>query len=205
VSPFLRAVLIGLSIAAPVGPIGVLCIRRSLAEGARAGFASGLGAASADAVYGSLAAFGLTAVSQYLIEQQGPIRLVGGLILLVVGSRAFLAAPIEGIGGPEPLAASGIPAAYASAFALTITNPMTIVSFAAVFAGLGLDVVRGDYAAAAVLVLGVFTGSVLWWLTLSSVAGLLRRRIGVGALRWINRASGIVIAVFGISILMSLL
>jgi threonine/homoserine/homoserine lactone efflux protein len=198
-------VLIGLSIAAPVGPIGVLCIRRSLAEGARAGFASGLGAASADAVYGSLAAFGLTAVSQYLIEQQSLIRLVGGLILLVVGLRAFLAAPIEPIGGPEPSAASGLPAAYASAFALTITNPMTIVSFAAVFAGLGLDVARGDYAAAAVLVLGVFAGSVLWWLTLSSVAGLLRRRIGLGALRWINRASGIVIAVFGISVLVSLL
>jgi len=205
VTPFLQAVAIGLSIAAPVGPIGVLCIRRSLANGTRAGFVSGLGAASADAVYGSLAAFGLTAVSGYLIEQQNLIQLVGGLILCALGMRAFLAAPIDSAAEAESLSPAGLPAAYASAFALTITNPMTILSFTAVFAGLGLNLTQRDYAAAVTLVLGVFMGSILWWLTLSSLAGLLRHRIGPGALRWINRASGLVIVAFGVSVLAALL
>jgi len=205
VTPFLQAVAIGLSIAAPVGPIGVLCIRRSLANGTRAGFVSGLGAASADAVYGSLAAFGLTAVSGYLIEQQNLIQLVGGLILCALGMRAFLAAPVDSGAEAESLSPAGLPAAYASAFALTITNPMTILSFTAVFAGLGLNLTQRDYAAAVTLVLGVFMGSILWWLTLSSLAGLLRHRIGPGALRWINRASGLVIVAFGVSVLAALL
>ena len=204
-TPFLQAVAIGLSIAAPVGPIGVLCIRRSLANGTRAGFVSGLGAAFADAVYGSLAAFGLTAVSGYLIEQQNLIQLVGGLILCALGMRAFLAAPIDSAAEAESLSPAGLPAAYASAFALTITNPMTILSFTAVFAGLGLNLTQRDYAAAVTLVLGVFMGSILWWLTLSSLAGLLRHRIGPGALRWINRASGLVIVAFGVSVLAALL
>jgi threonine/homoserine/homoserine lactone efflux protein len=204
-SPFLRAVVIGFSIAAPVGPIGVLCIRRSLTRGARAGFVSGLGAASADAVYGSLAAFGLTAISQWLVDQQGPIRLVGGLFLCVLGLRALFAQPIETFGDHGVSEPSGLPAAYVSTFALTITNPMTIVSFAAVFAGLGLDVGQDGFSSALTLVLGVFGGSALWWLTLSGVSGLLRHRLGSNALRWINRISGAIIAAFGLSVLVTLL
>ena len=204
-SSFLRAVVIGFSIAAPVGPIGVLCIRRSLTRGARAGFASGLGAASADAVYGSLAAFGMTAISQWLVDQQGPIRLVGGLFLCVLGLRALFAAPTESLGDEGVNEPSGLPAAYASTFALTITNPMTIVSFAAVFAGLGLDVGQDGFSSCLTLVLGVFGGSALWWLTLSGVTGLLRHRLGSSALRWINRISGAIIAAFGISVLVTLL
>ena len=204
-NPFLRAVVIGLSIAAPVGPIGVLCIRRSLADGPRAGFASGLGAASADAVYGSIAAFGLTALSSYLVEQQTAIRLVGAFFLLALGLRTLLAAPVEQTSVVEPPSRGGLAAAYASTFALTITNPMTILSFAAVFAGLGLEADRSTLTAPFTLVLGVFAGSALWWLTLSSVAGSLRHRLGSGVLRWINRVSGVVIVAFGISVLATLL
>src|SRR5881409_981452 len=132
---FVRGVAIGFSIAAPVGPIGVLCIRRTLAEGRLCGFASGLGAATADAVYGCVAGFGLTAVSNLLVSQQTWLRLIGGLFLCYLGVKSFFAGPAQTAAAPKSGALAG---AYASTFLLTLTNPMTILSFAAVFAGLGL-------------------------------------------------------------------
>ncbi len=196
-----RGLLIGMAIAAPVGPIGVLCIRRTLAEGRPVGFVSGLGAASADAVYGSVAAFGLTAVSGALIASQFWLRLVGGLFLLVLGLRTFRAPVAD---RPAAAGGRGLLGAYASTFALTLTNPMTILSFAAVFAGLGIAGARGDYLQAAGLVAGVFLGSATWWLALSQGVGLLRNRLGANAFRWINRLSGVVIFVFGVVALASL-
>lgn len=202
VSLFLRGFLIGLAIAAPVGPIGVLCIRRTLADGRPVGFVSGLGAASADAVYGSVAAFGLTAVSGALIAYQFGLRLVGGLFLLVLGVRTFAAPVAE---RPATAGGRGLAGAYASTFVLTLTNPMTILSFAAVFAGLGIVAAQSDYGRAAALVAGVFLGSAAWWLTLSLGVGLLRTRLGPGTFRWINRLSGAVIFAFGLAALASLL
>ena len=198
----LRGIIIGFSIAAPVGPIGVLCIRRTLAEGRLFGFASGLGAATADAIYGCVAGFGLTFVSSLLIGQQAWIRLIGGLFLCYLGVRTLLAEPAEqsiSIGG------SGLLGAYGSTFFLTLTNPMTIISFTAVFAGLGVGSASGDYGSAAVLVLGVFIGSGLWWLLLSGIAGAFRARFSMQALRWVNRISGVVVAGFGVMALLSLL
>lgn len=194
-SLLLRGLVVGFSIAAPVGPIGVLCIRRTLTSGRATGFASGLGAATADAIYGCLAGFGLTFISSLLISQQGWLRLLGGLFLCYLGVKTLLSRPAE-----RPATASGasLLAAYASTFLLTLTNPLTIFSFLGVFAGLGLANTGGDYAAAAVLVLGVFVGSALWWLLLSGGVGLFRARIGVGALRWVNRVSGAVITAFGL-------
>lgn len=197
---FCKGIVIGFSIAAPVGPIGVLCIRRTLAEGRAAGLFSGLGAATADAIYGCIAGFGLTAVSSIMISQQMGFRLVGGAFLLYLGVRTFLARP------PEPASpgrASGLPAVFASTFLLTLTNPMTIVSFAAIFAGLGLSGAGGDFASAGALVLGVFIGSASWWLMLSGGVVLLRTRIDQRALQWVNRVSGLVIAGFGMVALAS--
>ena len=202
VSLFLRGFLIGLAIAAPVGPIGVLCIRRTLADGRPVGFVSGLGAASADAVYGSVAAFGLTAISGALIAYQFGLRLVGGLFLLVLGVRTFAAPVAE---RPATAGGRGLIGAYASTFALTLTNPMTILSFAAVFAGLGIVATGRDYREAALLVGGVFTGSATWWLALSLGVGALRMRLGPSAFRWVNRLSGAVIFAFGVAVLASLL
>jgi threonine/homoserine/homoserine lactone efflux protein len=198
----LRGIIIGLSIAAPVGPIGVLCIRRTLAEGRATGFVSGLGAATADAIYGSIAGFGLTFIAGFLVDQQTWIRLLGGLFLCYLGLRAFFARAAEGAELPQ---GRGLLSAYGSTFLLTLTNPMTILAFAAIFAGLGVAEVGRDYASAAVLVLGVFGGSVLWWFALSSVADLFRERFDVRALRWINRASGVVVVGFGVAALVSLL
>ena len=195
-----RGLLIGLSIAAPVGPIGVLCIRKTLAQGRSSGLACGLGAAAADGVYGAIAGFGLTAVSNFLIGQLSLLRLVGGCILLWLGSQTFLAKPAtEPAGQPTANLAGG----FASTFLLTLTNPMTILSFVAVFAGLGLGTENPSYAAAGLLVLGVFLGSALWWILLSSVVGLIRERCQVSSLDWINRISGIIIVGFGLLALLA--
>jgi threonine/homoserine/homoserine lactone efflux protein len=197
-----RGILIGFSIAAPVGPIGVLCIRRTLADGGAAGFVSGLGAATADAVYGSLAGFGLTALSGPLMQEQRWLRLIGGMFLVYLGIRTYLAVPAEAAAGAR---GSGLLGAYASTLFLTLANPMTILSFAAIFAGLGLVNRAGSYASAGLLVLGVFLGSATWWFILSSTAGALRDRFSPAGLRWVNRASGGIIAAFGLVALASLL
>ena len=195
VALLLKGGLIGLSIAAPVGPIGVLCIRRTLTDGWRAGLASGLGAATADALYGCVAAFGLTFVSSFLISRQSWLRVIGGLFLCYLGVRSLLARPVAQAAVTR---SEGQGAAYASTFVLTLTNPMTILSFAAVFAGLGLAEAGGDYAAGLLLVAGVFLGSAAWWLLLSSGIGALRDRFPASGLVWVNRLSGAIIVAFGL-------
>ena len=197
---FLKGLIIGISIAAPVGPIGILCIRRTLAEGRLAGLATGLGAATADAIYGSIAGFGVTLVSAFLIEQQGWIRLIGGAFLIYLGLRTFLARPAE---GGSPLRPGSLLNQYISTFFLTLTNPLTILSFAAIFTGLGLGMATDDYSAAGLLVAGVFTGSALWWLILSGGMSLMRKQVSPVAMRWINRISGSIILGFGIAALVS--
>ncbi|MCB0238318.1 MAG: LysE family transporter, partial [Anaerolineae bacterium] len=186
---FARGVAIGLAIAAPVGPIGVLCIRRTLAEGRLAGFVTGLGAATADTVYGAVAAFGLTAVSAFLVSQQDWLRLIGGAFLLYLGIRTFLTRPMPQTAVRDDKSSRTLAGDYASTFLLTITNPLTIISFAAVFAGLGLGSGYDDLGSALLLVAGVFTGSALWWLLLSGGVSLLRGRITENGLRWVNRVS----------------
>ncbi len=199
---FLSGIIIGFSIAAPVGPIGVLCIRRTLAEGRLHGLVSGLGAATADAAYGCIAAFGLTAITTLLIQQQLWLRLIGGAFLLFLGIKTMLSRPSE---KPTSDKRTGLLNAYGSTFFLTITNPVTILSFAAIFAGIGLGSVVADYASAGLLVFSVFAGSALWWLILSGTVSLLRRKVTQRVLLWINRVSGAIITGFGVFILISLL
>ena len=230
ISLLLRGLMIGLSIAAPVGPIGILCIRRTLAEGRASGLVSGLGAATADALYGSIAGFGLTFLANCLIRQQDWLRLIGGLFLCYLGLKTWWtqpsppqtvfrpdhgqqghadSGPRSALASPPSLARDGrskvLVRAYVSTFFLTLTNPLTILSFAAVFAGLGLSANRRDYGAAVALILGVFIGSALWWLMLSSGVGLLREKFGPQGLQWINRISGIIITGFGLFALWSIL
>lgn len=190
-----RGLLIGFSIAAPVGPIGVLCIRRTLADGRMAGLLSGLGAATADAMYGAIAGFGLTFISSVLVGHAFWFRLIGGIFLCYLGIKTLLDKPAQ-----EAAAASGqgLLGFYCSTVFLTLTNPTTILSFVAVFAGLGLANAGGDYVSAAVLVLGVFVGSALWWLLLSGGVSLLRSRFNPRAMKWLNRISGSIILIFGI-------
>ena len=206
-SIFIRGMIIGFSIAAPVGPIGVLCIRRTLTEGRLSGFVSGLGAATADAVYGCIAGFGLTFISSFLIEQSQWFRLIGGGFLLYLGLRTFLA-KTESIDGPDSIfiQRANLKGNYLSTFVLTLTNPLTILSFAAVFAGLGLgSTSSGNYLSALILVIGVFLGSCSWWFILSGVVGLFRQKLRSDSLIWVNRISGVIIIIFGITAIISLL
>jgi threonine/homoserine/homoserine lactone efflux protein len=191
---FLKGLAIGLSIAAPVGPIGVLCIRRSLAHGAKIGFATGMGAATADAAYGAIAGFGLTAISGFLIDQRLWLGLIGGVFLCYLGIRTFVSKPAERTTEAQ---SRGLFSAYSSTLVLTLTNPMTILSFVAVFAGFGLAA-SPNYTAASTLVLGVFLGSALWWLLLSIGTGALRARISSNWMQTVNRLSGSVIFAFGL-------
>ncbi len=197
----LKGFVIGFSIAAPVGPIGVLCIRRTLAEGRLSGIASGLGAATADAVYGCIAVLGLTFISNILIDQQVWLRLTGGLFLCYLGIKTSMAKPAKRAALAK---GNGLVGAYASTFFLTLTNPMTILSFTAIIAGLGLASTGRNFTSAGALVLGVFIGSSLWWLILGGSVGIFGERIDYQGLWWINRTSGAIITGFGLFALSSL-
>ena len=197
-----KGILVGFAIAIPVGPVGILCIKRTLSEGRAYGLASGLGAATADTFYGAIAGFGVAFVSNFLISNQDWLRIIGGLVLCFIGYRTFCTIPItesETSNGQK-----GLISAYFSVFVVTIMNPMTIFCFAAVFAAVGLGNIETNYVSGGLLVMGVFTGSAAWWLFLSSVVDRFRGKFEAGGLSWINRASGIAIMVFGMLALLSI-
>jgi threonine/homoserine/homoserine lactone efflux protein len=189
----LRGLIIGFTIAAAVGPISLLTIRRTLAHGQVYGLVSGLGVATADASYAGIAAFGLTALTGMLVSGRLVLGLVGGLIIALLGIRTMLSRPGE---VASDAARPGLPAAFVSIFALTMTNPMTILSFAAVFAGIGLTA-GSSFADAAVLTLAVWAGSTLWWVVLTAFVSWARERVSARVLLWINRISGALLVVFG--------
>ena len=193
---FVRTFAIGIAVAAPVGAMGVLCIQRVLSHGWRAGAATGAGIATADAIYAGLAAFGLTALSQVLVSFQTPLRIAGGLVLVWLGWRAIAAPPAHeaAVAGSSSWRAGSL---YASAVALTLTNPMTVMAFAAVFASAGL-VAEPTISSAGVATLGVALGSLSWWLALTSVVALMRHKVSDAGIRRVNVASGAVIVGFGL-------
>src|SRR5512136_669300 len=198
----LKGLMIGFSIAAPVGPIGVLCIRRTLAEGRAYGFVSGLGAATADGFYGTVAALGLTLVSAFLIDQANWLRLIGGAYLCYLGVKTFRSPPAERAAEAR---GRGLLGAFSSTLVLTLTNPLTIFAFAAIFAGVGAEAAAGNTLGALSVVLGVFLGSSIWWFILVALTSLFRSRLTTGGLVWVNRVSGLLILGFGVVILYSLI
>lgn len=198
----LKGILVGIIIAIPVGPVGVLCIRRTILHGRLAGFTSGLGAATADSVFGIIAGFGLTVISDWLLDWQNWLRLIGAGFLLVIGMAAFFHDPLSGTKSqrdPENLFAD-----FASTFVLTITNPITILAFLAIFAGIGFAGQQATLGTAAILVLGVWLGSLLWWAGLSLGAGLVRLSFRRDHLVWINRGSGGILVLSGVALIGSL-
>lgn len=195
----LKGVLVGLIIAVPTGPVGVLCIRRTIFHGQLAGFVSGLGAATADAIFGIIAAFGLSVVSELLLDYQQWLRLGGSAFLLFLGITAFTSDPLGGTQDqrdPEDLIAD-----FASTFLLTITNPITILAFLAIFAGIGFSGARATLGRAAILVLGVWIGSLVWWAALALGAGAMRVSFGRKHLVWIHRGSGGILVLSGVALL----
>lgn len=188
----IQGALSGFAIAAPVGPINVLCIRRTLADGFGRGLASGLGAAVADTLFGAIAAFGVASVMAFLTQWEGPLSLIGGIVLMLLGFRGLVVAPPVDDGRGSGV---GLFGAFASTFGMTIANPMTVLSFLAVFAAIGIG--WNGFGAATALVAGVFLGSAAWWLGLSSVVTAIRHTLSERALLWINRGAAVAILAFG--------
>ena len=191
---FFKGLAFGFLLAATVGPMWVLCFRRTIAQGALAGFASGMGIAVADGLYGAIAAFGLTAISGFLLQHSVWIGLVGAVFLFYLGIRTLLSHPAIDQSTINPI---GLVQGFLSTLGLTLANPPTILAFAAIFAGLGLAS-SADYEAASLMVLGVFLGSASWWVILAKGAGWLRGRIGPGFIRAINIVSGLSILGFAV-------
>lgn len=191
----------GLAIAAPVGPVGLLCIRRTLHQGRLAGFICGLGAASADLVYGMIAATGIAALNAWLLHRASWLSLAGALFLIALGVRTWREQPTRESASARPSAHSrSLGATFGSTFLLTLTNPMTIVSFAGLMAGLGA-VAASSKAAPFSLAAGVFLGSAAWWLVLTSTTGLLRHRLSPLSLRWVNRGAAATLIGFALNTL----
>lgn len=201
---FLRGILLGLAVAAPVGPIGVLCIQRSLAGGFWMGFSGGIGTAVADALYAALAAAGFAVLLGGNLGMAGPVPVQqilqwgGALFIAWLGWRTFSSAPVAEGTTNAPLMGNPL-RLFAVTFALTMSNPATILSFAALFAGLGLAA-DPTLGAAASAVAGVFIGSLLWWALLSGGIAALRHRAGAEMRRWINRIAGMVLILFAIAL-----
>jgi threonine/homoserine/homoserine lactone efflux protein len=217
-SLLLKGLIVGFCLAAPVGPIAVLCVQRTIAKRWTSGLVSGLGAAVADAFYGAVAAFGATIISEFLISERAWMQRIGGVILLFMGLRLFLAKPAgetdssseeeidSPAGSPSPPARAGkresngrgMMGDFLSTFLLTLTNPMTFVAFAAVFTTMGIGAVRGRPILTAELVGGVFLGSMLWWAILVGGAHALRRHFDYHKLTTINRGTGIFVIGVGL-------
>lgn len=193
-SIFFKGFGIGFGIAAAVGPISLLCIRSTLTQGQMAGLAIGLGAAIADAVYGFIAAFGLTFISDALVCHQNILRLIGGLFLVYLGLKTFFSrSDLK----EATLRKHGLLNTVVGTFFLTMANPLTIVMFLAVFTGLGFDCESTNYLAASLLVAGVFIGAIVWWTILTSFLKIFRTKMNQRVLNIINICSGILIATIG--------
>lgn len=200
----IKGFILGLLIAVPVGPIGVLCIRRTLEKGRLAGFISGLGAATADALYGAIAAFGLVAISNFLINQKHILGLVGGLTLIYIGTKSYVKQDqeVQMSDSTEPTTLSKD---YLSTFLLTLTNPSTIIFFTAFFASIGFAWKGSSTWHASMAVLGVFLGSTLWWLTLSLSVNYFKNKFGKISLPLVNKLSGIAIIFFALMVILDIL
>ena len=198
---FLKGLIIGFAMAVPIGPIGVMCIRKTLAQGHSRGLIIGIGAATADAMLASIAAFGLTYISDVIASEHFWFRLVGGGLLLFLGIKTYLAKPKAPI---VPQDSKGILRSYGTAFLLALTNPVTIFAFVAVFAAFGLGH-KLVFLSAYILVTGVFAGSCLWFLTLGFVATLFRKKLDSGGMRWVNKIAAILIILSGVGAFASLL
>jgi len=195
---FVKGCLIGFSIAMPVGPIGLMCIRHSLISGAIAGVIVGLGAASADALYGALAGFGVTAVAHFFAAYGQYVQWLGAAFLCYLGTATFFARSKETLEDSGDIRGYRL---YLTTFVLTLTNPLTILSFAAIYAGLGIGGESNGLELALATTTGVFAGSAIWWLLLSCAAALFRHKMGADTAIWLNRISGMAILGFGLTLI----
>ncbi len=197
----IEGMLIGFVVAVPVGPLGLLCINRALLLGPITGLFSGLGVATADALAAGMAALGISFVEEFLTDHQIILRLLGGVFLVYLGLTIYQTKPRR---QPPPTTVNGLLSAYATTFFLTFSNPVTILSFIAIYAGWHVESMSGRYVSAGILTSGVFIGSALWWIALFVGLTTFREKFNLHILRWIQRVSGALIAGFGVVVLLSL-
>lgn len=197
----IKGAVAGFVIAAPIGPVGFLCIQRTLSRGMAMGLAAGFGGAAADTIFGAVAAFGLTFIADFLIRHDTWMRLGGGVLLLILGIHGCLKRHTAM--APAPPSVRGAAGDSVSAFILTVTNPMTILTFSPVFLAVGAVVAQDDRPAAWTLILGVFVGSCVWWVILCALAELFRRKINSARIVIIHRISAGFILLFGVIVLLS--
>ena len=190
----LRGLVAGFIIAAPVGPVNVLCIQRTLEKGWKPGIVSGLGAALADSLYGGIAGFSISIVIQFLIDEEFWFRLIGGILLVVIGVVYYFRPPLSIEAGKNEASTNS---GFVSAFFLTIANPTTVLSFLTILATLGLGTNRPLWRTS-LLIVGIFCGSMTWWIILASAANLLRSKFTNRTMGWMNRVAGIAIGGFGL-------
>jgi len=190
---FAKAMMVGFAVSIPVGPVGLLCIRRAVVRGARDGFVGGLGAALADSLWAALAVYGITAISEPLMRHEDLFQVIGGLVLIGLGLRAFAPLPHEAHARRE-----GLAGLLSASFFLTISNPATLVAMAAVLAVVGLAEPRTHGAPPSAVVLGVFVGALAWWALLSVAAARLGERLSHHRLQLLNRVLGAVLAGIGV-------
>lgn len=198
---FLKGILVGFVIAAPVGPVGIMCIHRTIAQGKIAGYVSGLGAALADTFFGGIAAFGFGFIAGPLLDHNNWLRFVGGTVLCLIGLRSLLTRKLP---PPATRDRKGLIGDFISAFLVTLTNPITVISFAAIYAAMNIPHLADEIRWGLALTLGVFVGAATWWLLLTIVAGAFHGRVAERGVVWINRVSGGIILAFGALLLISL-
>ena len=201
---FFQGLIIGFSVAMPVGPIGILCIRRTLLQGFLSGFITGLGVATADALYGSVAAFGISVISDFLVEKQLWLKIIGGIFLLILGLRILLKNNSINT-TTSKLNKTNLFSAYTSALILTLTNPVTILLFASLFSWFNICIEDVACPHALTLTTGIFLGSMLWFTTLSTIVRMLKSKFTVNFLILINKISGILLIIFALITLLSTL
>ena len=199
---FYKGIFVGFVIAAPVGPVGIMCIHRTICQGKLAGYVSGLGAALADTFFGAIAAFGFGFIAAPLIDHNNWLRFVGGVVLCLIGLRSLVTRKLP---APATRDRTNLVGDFVSSFLVTLTNPITVISFAAIYAAMNIPHLGGELRWGMALTVGVFIGAAVWWLLLTVVAGAFHGRVAERGVLWVNRISGAVILGFGVLLLVSLL
>ncbi|MBM7855089.1 threonine/homoserine/homoserine lactone efflux protein [Desulfohalotomaculum tongense] len=199
---FIKAAIAGLLLSVPIGPVNLLCIRRTLVKGRIIGLVTGLGASSADSFFAFISAFGLSFIVNFFEREEAVLTIGGGILLCLLGIRTFFAVPKD---QSSKYVSRGLFSAYVSSLLLTLANPVTIIAFTAIFASFGVDNESRTFSFSFMVALGVFTGATLWWVALSSVVSLFRNKFNNNGIIWMNRISGVLITIFGIITLLRLI
>jgi threonine/homoserine/homoserine lactone efflux protein len=200
---FWKGFIVGLMVSIPLGPIGVLCIQRTLNKGRRSGFFSGLGAAAADTIFAIIAGFGITFIISFIREQQLYFQIIGGIIVIFLGIHIFYTNPVRQL-RMQRMNRNKLSQDFFTVFLLTITNPMAVFFFLAMFAGINIGDESLSLFDMSNLVLGVFSGAAAWWFTLSAIVNLLRHRFRLKIIWWMNKVAGVIIFLLGIAAILSI-